>query len=114
MTSLLLRSPSSCVSLILAAALRRVSPPMPPASSAVSPHKISEHEALAHTDSPARNQDDDWQLALISPRSTLSDIGRAYGHNIRLIREHLEAHPLSDDADDDSCLNVAVAPNVRK
>ncbi|KAJ6613403.1 hypothetical protein B0H10DRAFT_2222316 [Mycena sp. CBHHK59/15] len=87
---------------------------MPPASSAVSPHKISEHEALAHTDSPARNQDDDWQLALISLRSTLSDIGRAYGHNIRLIREHLEAHPSSDNADDDSCLNVAVAPNVRE
>ncbi|KAJ6538244.1 hypothetical protein B0H10DRAFT_2245931 [Mycena sp. CBHHK59/15] len=90
---------------------RGVLPPMPPASPSVSPHKISEHEALAHTDLPARNQDDDWQLALISLRSTLSDIGRAYGHNILLIHKHLEAHPSSDDADDDSCLNVAVAPN---
>ncbi|KAJ6615554.1 hypothetical protein B0H10DRAFT_2435327 [Mycena sp. CBHHK59/15] len=98
MTSPVLRSPSNCASLILAAALGNVSPPMAPASSAVSLHQISGPEALPHTDSPARNQDDDWQLALLSPRSTLSDIWRAYAHNIRLIRKHQDAHPSSDEA----------------
>ncbi|KAJ6629840.1 hypothetical protein B0H10DRAFT_2184170 [Mycena sp. CBHHK59/15] len=97
MTSPVLRSPSNCASLILAAALGNVSPPMAPASSAVSLHQISGPEALPHTDSPARNQDDDWQLALLSPRSTLSDIWRAYAHNIRLIRKHQDAHPSSDE-----------------
>ncbi|KAJ6591910.1 hypothetical protein B0H10DRAFT_2197434 [Mycena sp. CBHHK59/15] len=115
MTSPVLRSPSNCVSLILAAALGNVSSPMAPASSAVSLHQISGPEALPHTDSPARNQDDDWQLALLSPHSTLSDIWRAYAHNIRLIRKHQDTHPSSDDADDDNtCLNVAVAPNVHE
>ncbi|KAJ6558924.1 hypothetical protein B0H10DRAFT_1967180 [Mycena sp. CBHHK59/15] len=102
MTSPVLRSPSNCASLILAAALGNVSPPMAPASSAVSLHQISGPEALPHTDSPARNQDDDWQLALLSPRSTLSDIWRAYAHNIHLIRKHQDTHPSSDDADDSS------------
>ncbi|KAJ6620793.1 hypothetical protein B0H10DRAFT_2215774 [Mycena sp. CBHHK59/15] len=111
MTSPVLRSPSNCASLILAAALGNVSPPMAPASSVVSLHQISGPEALPHTDSPARNQDDDWQLALLSPCSTLSDIWRAYAHNIRLIRKHQDAHPSSDDADDDDAALTLIYEN---